>query len=93
MEKSRQIRILLQGRVQMVGFRYFAVQQARQHNITGYVRNLSSGDVEIVAEGESEQLDAFLSAVKQGPPAARVDQCDVQQLTPESTHYTHFSIR
>lgn len=52
------------GRVQGVGFRYTAQHLARNHPVTGYVRNLSHGRVEMVAEGEPKDLDALADAVK-----------------------------
>ncbi len=51
------------GRVQGVGFRYTACQLADGYPVAGYVRNLPSGDVELVAEGEAAAVDAFLDAV------------------------------
>lgn len=51
------------GRVQGVGFRYTAQRLAAGFPVSGYVRNLPGGDVELVAEGEPEAVDAFLAAV------------------------------
>lgn len=51
------------GRVQGVGFRYTAQHLAKAYSIAGYVRNLPSGDVELVAEGPAEEVDAFLAAI------------------------------
>jgi acylphosphatase len=52
------------GRVQGVGFRYTARSIARGYEVTGYVCNLPDGRVELVAEGEKHQLDAFLAEVR-----------------------------
>jgi acylphosphatase len=51
------------GNVQGVGFRYTTVNVARGFEVTGYVRNLSNGDVELVAEGEAAQVRGFVAAV------------------------------
>ncbi len=51
------------GRVQGVGFRYTAQRLASSFPITGYVRNMSNGSVELVAQGEADQVQAFLDAV------------------------------
>jgi acylphosphatase len=51
------------GNVQGVGFRYTALHLARSHPVTGYVRNLSDGTVEMVAEGEEKDLDALAQAI------------------------------
>jgi acylphosphatase len=56
-------RVYYSGRVQGVGFRYTAQALARGYPVTGYVRNLPSGEVELVAEGEPAQVDALLAAV------------------------------
>ncbi len=53
------------GRVQGVGFRYTTVQVAAGFRVTGYVRNLPDGRVELVAEGEPPELDLFVAAVQQ----------------------------
>ncbi len=52
------------GRVQGVGFRYTAVRLAEQFDVTGYVKNLMDGDVEIVAEGPLDEVEGFLKAVQ-----------------------------
>ena len=57
-------RVYFSGRVQGVGFRFTCQSLARRFDIAGYVRNLSDGRVELVAEGESGELDAFLTAIR-----------------------------
>lgn len=66
------VTILVSGRVQGVGFRYFAVGAVRRLGLCGTVRNLPDGGVEVVAEGPRLRLDALISEVRQGPSAARV---------------------
>jgi acylphosphatase len=56
-------RVQYHGRVQGVGFRYTVQNLAEGYRITGYVRNLPNGDVEVVAEGSAEQVDKFLKAI------------------------------
>jgi acylphosphatase len=56
-------RVYYSGRVQGVGFRYTARHLASGFAVAGYVRNLPNGDVELLAEGEADQVDAFLKAV------------------------------
>ena len=66
------------GRVQGVYFRYFARTVARDLGLTGYVRNLASGDaVEVKAEGQKSQLDKLLEQLRVGSPGARVKRVDV----------------
>ena len=52
------------GHVQGVGFRYTTLNVARGYEVTGYVRNLRSGGVEVVAEGTSADVEAFLDALE-----------------------------
>lgn len=56
--------VLYSGRVQGVGFRMTAVSIASRFRVSGYVRNLPDGDVELSAEGEKDEVGRFLAAVK-----------------------------
>lgn len=67
----------ISGRVQGVAFRFFAQHVANQLGITGWVRNLYDGRVEVVAEGEREALELFLAELKKGPRMARVEKVDL----------------
>ena len=60
------------GRVQGVGFRWFIRERARELGVAGWVRNLSSGNVEIAAGGADEAVASFLERVNAGPPGAQV---------------------
>ncbi len=87
------MRAIVKGIVQGVGYRYFTVYQAQRiGSITGYVRNLYSGDVEVVAEGEREKLEQLLSQLRKGPMGAHVTDVEVfwEQPTGE---FTNFGIR
>ncbi|WP_114353856.1 acylphosphatase [Saliterribacillus persicus] len=63
----KRIHVIVTGRVQGVGFRFFTQQVATEHEITGWVKNLTNGDVEIEAQASSNNLDAFLKKLKKGP--------------------------
>lgn len=83
---------IVQGSVQGVGFRYFVMRKAQQLGLRGYVRNESSGDVEVIAQGERPALERLLSQLRQGPSAAQVQ--DVQAIWREpSLHISGFHIR
>ncbi len=89
MQTARSIRI--SGIVQGVGFRPFVYRLARQHNITGWVRNGEEG-VEIHAEGRDEALPAFLDQLRtHAPPAAQIAQIDIENA--ELSGFTDFTIR
>ena len=68
----------LKGNVQGVGFRYFTRQTAQENNLTGWVRNLRDGRVEVMAEGEHEDLNQFLVRLRKGPISADVNNIDYE---------------
>ena len=78
MRKSRLYRI--KGRVQGVGYRFFAERAALDLSLRGYVRNLSDGSVEVCATGNDASLNDLRSQLERGPLAARVDQIEEQEV-------------
>jgi acylphosphatase len=70
---NKSVLVVVNGLVQGVGFRYFALHRARQLGLAGYVRNLPDGSVEAEAEGEEKRLSDFIEYLRSGPPGARVD--------------------
>jgi acylphosphatase len=83
---------LIRGRVQGVGFRYFAQAAAAREGIDGYAMNLEDGRVEIAAEGDAEALERFERSIRQGPPGARVQDVYAIDDAP-SGRKTGFHIR
>jgi acylphosphatase len=80
----------VRGRVQGVGFRYSAIQEAHRLGITGWVRNEINGDVEVWAEGPPEKLTAFLRWLRRGPPYAHVETVDREEKPPRG--YREFGV-
>jgi acylphosphatase len=68
------LHVEVQGRVQGVGFRWFVREEARRLGLAGWVRNLESGAVEVVAGGRAEAIASLRRALGEGPPAAEVAQ-------------------
>ncbi len=66
------------GRVQGVGFRYFAYQRATNLGLTGWVRNEPDGSVVAAAEGDRDMIESFAEELRKGPPSAVVDNVDLQ---------------
>ena len=84
-------RILLSGRVQGVGYRYFVEEKSRLFNVKGYVKNTIDNKVEIVCQGKQESLDIFRQQVKKGPAFARVDNISENSIENASI-YNDFQI-
>jgi acylphosphatase len=72
--KQRQAHLLIRGKVQGVFFRESTRQKALELSLAGWVRNLQTGDVEAVAEGESPKLEQWIEWCRKGPPLARVSE-------------------
>jgi acylphosphatase len=75
------VRYVVSGRVQGVGFRWFVMREATRLDLGGYVRNLPDGSVEVVAEGPPAGLASLESALRHGPPAARVSGVDKSEVS------------
>ena len=73
---------LIAGRVQGVGFRFFARETAVREGLRGFVRNLEDGRVEVQAEGDQAALERFERALHQGPPGAEILDVAVSELPP-----------
>ena len=73
------VRVLLGGRVQGVAYRYFAERYASRLDVSGWVRNLPDGRVEVLAEGPEARIQTFLARLKEGPRLARVDSFEVRR--------------
>ncbi|HLH37532.1 MAG TPA: acylphosphatase [Bryobacteraceae bacterium] len=84
-------RYVISGRVQGVGFRYFAERAARAAGVTGWVRNLDDGRVEVYANGTPPQLDEFESRLRSGPPRADIRGFEASDVAPSDAK--SFSIR
>jgi acylphosphatase len=69
-------RLLIEGRVQGVGYRWWAVRTAGDLGLAGWVRNLRDGSVEILAIGDDAAIDGLAQACLQGPPPAQVRSVD-----------------
>jgi len=65
-------KMIVKGRVQGVGFRWFVQQKGKEFQVSGYVKNLDNGDVEIGAEGERGRVEELIKSVKVGPVFSKV---------------------
>lgn len=73
------IHAFVAGWVQGVNFRYYTKLFAEKANLTGWVKNLDDGRVEVIAEGEKEDIDKLINYLHKGPIIARVKKVDVKE--------------
>ncbi len=85
------VKVHISGVVQGVGFRYFTRRLAREVGVKGFVKNLNDGRVLVVAEGQRDQVEKFLSEIKKGPSSAIVKRVEVEEYIP-SGNYRDFEI-
>ena len=91
MEELRNVHILVDGRVQGVGFRYFVKNKAAELHITGWVRNRFDERIEILAQGTETDLTRFIAAVRIGPESALVTEL-VTDWPPTDVRFDRFSV-
>ena len=84
--------IIVHGRVQGVGFRFFVRDQESVFEVTGWVKNLYDGTVEIHAEGEKDVLKSFIERIRKGPMFGLVSELTVNWIEPTGK-YSNFSIQ
>jgi acylphosphatase len=84
--------VIVHGRVQGVGFRWFARQCAWQCGISGYAKNLADGTVKIMASGGQGGFEAFCGLLRAGNRHARVSEMDIAEMK-SAENYVDFDIR
>ena len=84
--------IIVEGRVQGVGYRTFAQRKAAQLALRGYVMNLKDGRVRVRVEGSREAIEELTRDLEKGPPLARVETVSVS-WRPPTGRFTSFDIR
>jgi DNA ligase D-like protein (predicted 3'-phosphoesterase) len=90
-ESKKSIRAIVRGRVQGVGFREAAVRRARDNGALGWVRNADDGSVQVHAEGPEAAVDDLLDFLREGPPAAEVEEVEVEAAKVEG--HEQFAVR
>lgn len=91
--KENSKHLIISGRVQGVGFRYFTYRNAQKFQLTGWVQNLNDGTVETVLQGSSENIEQMLERLREGPPSARVHDIKEIDGNAGNNQYDEFSIR
>lgn len=88
-EEITSLRLRIEGSVQAVGYRYFAMGEARKLGIDGWIRNRSDGSVEALASGPTKAVEAFVAVCMRGPPGARVKNVDLHKAEPPAERGFH----
>lgn len=78
--------MLVSGHVQGVGFRYFAERAANDLNVTGWAKNLVTGEVEILAQGHDLDVKAYIARICEGPSRAMVTSVSQEWIEDEPPH-------
>ena len=81
------VNLIVTGRVQGVGFRWFTQRQARNLGLAGWVKNRYDGSVEIWAEGPDGELESLKDAVGRGPAGSFVRRVEVRPATPTGRYF------
>jgi acylphosphatase len=76
------LRLRIEGSVQGIGYRFFAVDEARKLGLDGWIRNRSDGSVEALVSGPTKAVEAFVATCMRGPPGARVSNVDMHTADP-----------
>lgn len=76
------LRIRVEGFVQAVGYRNFAIEAATGLGLDGWIRNRTDGTVEILVSGETKTVEAFVAQAMKGPPGARVNNVELHNAEP-----------
>lgn len=87
-----QYEIIVSGRVQGVGYRYYAVQQAQLLGVKGYVKNQADNSVLIVAQADEEVIQTFIDYLYVGPTRARVDHIFKSKIN-NLSDFNNFSVK
>jgi len=90
--KPTRLHAVVEGHVQGVGFRYFVLSRAHQLDLTGWVRNTFSGDVEVVAEGDKPVLDELLESLQKGPRSGFVSRVR-ENWEPATNEFHKFDVK
>ena len=90
LEKTARVRLQIRGRVQGVYFRAATVEQAQRLGIAGWVMNCPDGSVEVVAEGDREQLEKLIGWCRKGPSGAQVKDVLTEWEASRQEFYSFF---
>ncbi len=88
---KKRVQIIVLGRVQGVGFRYFVQTEARKLGLVGFTQNLPDGTVEIITDATEEELKTLTAILKKGNGLSRVDKITTKEILKDK-EFTNFQI-
>jgi len=91
-EVVKRLHVIVEGRVQGVGFRYFVQETAIELELKGWVRNRWDGSVEVLVEGDPDVLNQLLEELHRGPRSSIIERV-IPQWLPATGEFSRFSVR
>jgi acylphosphatase len=76
------LKLKIEGFVQAVGYRNFAMEEARKLGLDGWIRNRANGDVEVLISGDEETVNLFITACAKGPAGSQVKGIGMEKADP-----------
>lgn len=89
---DKAVRVTVKGRIQGVAYRASTQQKATRLGITGYIRNVSGNEVEVLAQGTENDLSELISFLESGTSGAEIDEFDYEWIEPDEDHF-RFTIK
>ena len=86
-----EIHCVVKGKVQRVGYRDFVERLTKERALTGWIKNLPDGSVEVLIQGTPDELKECIEALNRGPVLAKVESLSVDWRTPEK-HFEDFKV-
>ncbi|HEY1613052.1 MAG TPA: acylphosphatase [Rhizomicrobium sp.] len=83
------LRLRIEGFVQAVGYRNFAISEAKKLGLDGWIRNRSDGTVEVLASGPTKVVESFVTACMRGPEGSRVKDVELHKAEPPTERGFH----
>lgn len=91
-DSLKTVHILISGRVQGVGFRYFTESLADKYPVNGYVKNTPDNRVEVLCQGEEDDIEQFIAELKKGPAFSVITDVNIDTINTREI-YNSFEIR
>ena len=83
------LRMKIEGYVQAVGYRNFAINEANRLGLDGWIRNRSDGTVEALISGDTKKVEQFIMACAKGPPGSRINNFELHKAEPPAEKGFH----